>query len=85
MSTQKGCSLNTQMNDELIMGGWVDGWLECKKTEQRMEEFIWRPGSLHTGSIDFEGLDQLCPKELSEMLERYSSLATCDSQVVEMW
>ena len=50
-----------------------------------MEEFIWRPGSLHAGSIDFEGLDQLCPKELSEMLERYSSLATCDSQVLEMW
>ena len=28
---------------------------------------------------DFEGLDQLCPKELSEMMERYLSLATCDS------
>lgn len=52
MAIQRGCLLNTRMNTEWVMGGWMDAWLECihgSDTAQRMEELIWSPGRLHVG------------------------------------
>lgn len=74
MSVQKGCSLNTQTNNEQIMGGWMDvGRVFRVQTQHRewrnsfgvQEGFTWEVMS----KLEFEGLDELCPKELSEMME----------------